>query len=302
VSSSSAALGIPAALEELTHDPVPRVQPDERISGGAYTLREQAKEPFAAFARGRLGVRELERFAPGLSASRSGQIVHDALRRLLASCPSSAGLAGWSGAERQARILAAVAAAVEPHERHADAVLHGLLALERARVATLLERFLAAEAERQPFAIERVEAELRYLAHGVTLSLRADRLDRLGGDGGLLVLDYKTGEEEPLLDRDGEPADLQLVVYAAALTEAVAGIATVHLAGSRIRYRGIGAGVEWQALERAAWVERLERWKRKVDELAREFADGDVRVNVARPFDEARPLNLLSRVEELRRE
>src|SRR5690606_33480801 len=190
-------------------------------------------------------------------------------------------------------------------------------------------------------------------AHGVPPALRVDRLDRLGDDS-LLVIDYKTGEEQPFLDRNGEPTDLQLVVYAAALAEPVGGLANVQLRPSGIRYRAVGASVEWSQLEAAACQVRLGEWKRPVAgtiealAVARDgrpaalsavrhggagmrrrsggasvewgplgrapgqgrlgewqrqgagttgaFAAGGVRVNVARPPDEARPLSLLSRV------
>src|SRR5690606_23995302 len=264
------ALAEAAACERVASDPVPRVMADERITGGAYTVREQAREPFSAFVRGRLGVRELERVAPGLSAQRTGQIVHDALQRLFGSHPTSAELGAMGAAQRRARIAASVLAAVAPHERHADAVLRRLLALERARVETLLEHFLAAEAARRPFAVQSVETELPFVAHGVALELRVDRIDRLP-DGSLLVLDYKTGEEQPLVDRDGEPADLQLVVYAAALAEPVSGLVLVHLGGSQVRYRGIGSGIDWNPLEPADWDARLARWKRRVDRLLEAF-------------------------------
>ncbi|HLT90741.1 MAG TPA: PD-(D/E)XK nuclease family protein [Woeseiaceae bacterium] len=289
------------AVSEAAADPVPRVQPDERIRGGARTVTRQRLDPFSAFAHGRLGVSELAPVTPGLPARRSGQIAHDALRRLLDGQPRSADLAGWTAAQRSARIAASLAAALKPHERHADAVLRRLLALEHARLTALLEAFLAAEIARRPFAVEGVERALTLVAHGVTLALRVDRLDRLGDDS-LLVIDYKTGEEQPFLDRNGEPTDLQLVVYAAALAEPVGGLATVQLRPSGIRYRAVGASVEWSPLEPAAWQERLGEWKRQVAGTIEAFAAGDVRVNVARPPDEARPLSLLSRVEELRRE
>lgn len=295
----AAVLGAADALESPARDEVPRVQPDERIPGGAYTVQQQVTEPFTAFARGRLGARELDPIAPGLSARTVGQVVHAALQRLLAPRPSSAELAGWLAAERASRIEQAVDAALAPQLAHADAVLRRLVALERTRLKSLLDRFLDAETARRPFTVDRVETDLRFVAHGVALRLRADRIDRLA-DGSLLVIDYKTGAAASLLDRAGEPVDLQLVVYACALEEAIGGLALVNLGGSRIVYRGTGSSVEWGTLEPGAWAARLDAWRERVDAAIAELADGDVRVDVTRSHDEARPLSLLSRVAELR--
>lgn len=290
-----------AVQHGAVRDPVPRVRPDERIGGGAYTVREQAREPFSAFARRRLGARELERISPGLAPKRRGQIVHAALKQLLSERPTSAAIASWNPVQRGARIAASLTAALAPHERHADAVLRSLLALERERVAALLAACLETETARRPFAVDSVETELGFVAHGVRLGLRADRVDRLP-DGSLFVIDYKTGAEERLLDRHGELVDLQLAVYAAALAEPVGGLAIVQVAGPAVRWRAVGAAVDQDPLEPAAWAELLSRWRRRVDAAVEAFAAGDVRVNVASPADEARPLGLLSRVEELRRE
>ncbi len=296
-----AALFAGAAQDRAVRDPVPRVRPDERVRGGAYTVRDQAREPFSAFARGRLGARALERIGPGLAAKRRGQIVHAALKDLLAERPTSAAIASWTPVQRRARIAASLTAALAPHERHADAVLRSLLALERERLAALLDAFLDTETARRPFAVESVETELGFVAHGVRLGLRTDRVDRLA-DGSLLVIDYKTGADAPLLDRGGELVDLQLAVYAAALAAPVGGLAIVQVAGAGVRWRAIGASVDQDPLEPAEWGELLSRWQRRVDAAVEAFAAGDVRVNVASPGEEARPLGLLSRVEELRRE
>lgn len=298
----AAALGAADAARHVAADPVPRVQPDERVLGGAYTVQRQVTDPFSAFACGRLGVLELPLMQPGLSAMLGGSILHAALFELLQTRPASAELRNWAADGSLApRIAAAVDAALAPHERQADGVLRRLLALERRRLQGILLAFIETENRRAPFVIERLETKLKLDAHGVGLDLRVDRIDRLA-DGSLLIIDYKSGTLKTLLDREGQPKDVQLVVYAAALDRDVGALALVNLSGSGIRYRGIGREAEWGGLEAAEWARRLGGWKAMVDGALRRFAAGDVRVNVSRGADESRPLGLMSRVEELKRE
>ncbi len=290
------------ALQPVAADPVPRVQPDERVLGGAYTVQRQVTDPFSAFACGRLGVSELPLMQPGLSAMLGGSIVHAALHELLKARPALADLHAWAADGSLApRIAAAVDAALAPHERQADGVLRRLLALERRRLNGILAEFMAGERRREPFAVESVESRLRFNAHGVGLELRVDRIDRLA-DGSLLVIDYKSGAPRTLLDRDGRPKDVQLVVYAAAIDRDVGALALVNIASRGIHYRGIGRAAEWGGLEAAEWQRRLGEWKGIVDGALRRFADGDVSVNVSLGSDASRPLSLMSRVEELKRE
>ena len=290
------------AARGVAADPVPRVQPDERVLGGAYTVQRQVTDPFSAFACGRLGVSELPLMQPGLSAMLGGSILHAALYELLKSRPPSAELREWAADGSLApRIAGAVDAALAPHERQADGVLRRLLALERRRLNGILLEFMQAENRRAPFDIEALESKMRLDAHGVGLDLRVDRIDRLA-DGSLLIIDYKSGALKTLLDREGQPKDVQLVVYAAALDCDVGALALVNLAAGGVRYRAIGRGAEWGGLEPAEWERRLGGWKAMVDGALRRFAAGDVRVNASRAADESRPLGLMSRVEELKRE
>ena len=137
-------------------------------------------------------------------------------------------------------------------------------------------------------------------AFGVRLGLRVDRIDRLA-DGSLLIIDYKTGRPRNLLNKDGDPQDLQLVVYADALAASVGGLAIVNIDSRLISYKGTGGSVEWDAAPQDTWPQRLESWRDEVHQALREIAAGDVRVNLLLTADEARPLGILSRIEEMKR-
>jgi ATP-dependent helicase/nuclease subunit B len=278
-------------------DPVPPVGEDEAVAGGAATIQRQLTEPFSAFAQGRLGVRSLDPIRPGLAPWLRGILLHDALHALYGELPTQAGLAGWDAAELERRVRTALNAAFRRHERHADAMLRELLRLERERAARLLKQVVAQDTDRTPFRVVAVEQALEAMIGGVRLRLRIDRLDRLDA-GGIVILDYKTGARRRLIGGDGEPKDYQLVVYACAVAESVAGLGLINVDSRVVDIDAVGPAFSTQA----GFGDRLERWKERVAAAGRALGNGDVRVDGRPSALAARPLALLSRIEELRRD
>jgi ATP-dependent helicase/nuclease subunit B len=267
--------------------------------GGAATVQRQVADPFSAFAYGRLGVKDLQAIEPGLPASTRGNIIHRALHHLLRDKPSSRAIAAWAD-ELDDRIERAIDAALARQLRFADGVLLRLLAIERRRLRVMLRKFLEAETRRPAFTVVSVEESIRYSGHGVDLDLRADRIDQLA-DSTLLIVDYKTGGVKTLLTREGEPKELQLVVYAAAMQEPVGGIVLINVDSREIVYRGAGGSIEWDRVPAELWGQRLGGWKRTVDRAMAALAAGDLRLNTGLTTADSRPLNVLSRAEELKR-
>lgn len=290
----------PEQTQIIHSDPAPPVGDDEVVRNGAYTVQRQAVEPLAAFVYGRLGVRSRDDIEAGIASRLRGDVTHDALHSLFADCPSQADMRLWSDKDIEQKLGSAIDAALARPLRHADRTLRRLLALERTRLVSLLRAFIAAELEREAFTVVAVEKSMDFEAFGVRLTLRVDRIDRLA-DGALLIIDYKTGRPRSLLNRDGEPTDLQLVVYADAIDEPVGGLAFVNIDSRTISYRGAGGSVEWDAASADDWAERLQGWIAEVHANLREIAGGDVRVNLSFSPAEGRALALISRLEEMRR-
>jgi hypothetical protein len=286
--------------QTVTEDPVPRVADDEIVGNGAYTVQRQTVEPFAAFVYGRLGVKRPESIEAGIAARVRGNIIHDALHTLLAERPTRAEMKIWLETDVEQRLGTAIDAALAGPLRHADATYTRLLGLERKRLFSLLRNFIDAEIEREDYSVEDVEKSVDFEAFGVRLKLRIDRIDRLA-DGSMLIIDYKTGSPRSLLDKYGEPKDLQLIVYADALESRIGGIAFVNIDSRSISYKGTGGSVPWDAARRDSWEERLSAWVEEVHEALREIAAGDVRVNLLFTAEEGRPLGILSRLEEMKR-
>jgi ATP-dependent helicase/nuclease subunit B len=285
------------AVAPAAEDPAPPIRPGEKVGRGASVVQRQMTEPFSAFAWGRLGVRDLQRIERGLPASTRGNIIHRALQHLYRDLPSSGEIQAWD-VDAAGRIDNAIDVSLASCMRGADSVLIRLLALERKRLRVMLREFLAADMRRQPFTVVAVEKSVRLLRHGVDLDLKIDRIDRLQ-DGTLVIADYKTGIVKSFLDKNGEPKELQLVVYAAAVHEPVGALVLINVDGRDIVYRG--AGGEWNRVPPEQWQGRLDGWKRTVDDALAEIAAGSVRLNTGLPADESRPLAVLSRVEEVKR-
>lgn len=281
---------------QISADPVPPVAPGELVAGGAATIQRQLSDPFAAFAVGRLGVRTLQPIASGLSASLRGSLIHDALHHLYAGLPAQGEIRSWRDNDLRARIKGALQSAFLRHERFADPVLGALMSMERQRVGRLLEDLVAADVGRDAFKIANVEWAVRITLGDVQLELRIDRIDQLD-DGSLVILDYKTGMQKSFLDRYREPKDMQLVVYARAVAEPVAGLGLVNIDSRSISFDGAGHPFA----EEKEWDSMLASWTVRVEAAAVGIQRGDVRVNVMQSADESRPLSLLSRIGELRR-
>jgi probable DNA repair protein len=283
-------------------DDVPAVDEDEAVGGGAATVQLQRVDPFAAFARGRLGIRDIQSIEAGLPAALKGSVAHRILHTMFGGKPDSAAIAAWSEQEIADLIDRSSAGVIVPIARQLGPLHRRLLDLERERLGGILTEFIKAERDRSQFAIDSVEKEIDIDMHGVKLQLRIDRIDRLA-DNSLLVLDYKTGQAKSLLNRDGELNDLQLVVYATAIAREnrgpIGGIALVNLDSRAISYKGTGGSVSWDAKRRDNWDQRLSSWFGLVDDAIRGLAAGDARVNVSQPPAQARSLALLSRFAEL---
>ncbi len=281
---------------ESVADRVPAMRRGEAVTGGAATINRQRTDPFAAFACGRLGIRWMAPFQGGIPARIRGSLVHDTLQRLYDDRPDQEAIRRWSASEQQQRISQALERSFWRHTRYADAVLKQLLAMESERCSKLLASVIAIDRQRDAFSIDSVESDVSVTLSGATFNLRCDRVDR-HDDGALIVIDYKTGTKRRFLAR-GEPVDLQLVLYACALDASIAGLALFNVDS---RETGLdGAGPAFGAGD--DWPQRLTEWKDIVRAAAAMIAAGDARLNVQQKSRDARPLDVLSRYAELRRE
>ncbi len=252
--SSSHAERIRAAAdpEWLSADPGPSFPMGVPVTVATGALKAQSLCPFQAFARYRLAAEPLEEPAMSLDAARRGRIVHESLAHLWGEVGNSVALQGMTETEREELIARTVARTLtELAGEWPDLLPRRLKRLEQARLQRLLRSWLDLEAHRQaPFRVEERERSGELDLGGVTVRYRLDRVDRLE-EGGLVILDYKTGRPH-CKDWFGErPEEPQMPLYALARaggeknrTEPLAALAYAQLRGERQSFIGLSRAGE----------------------------------------------------------
>ncbi|MEJ2601701.1 MAG: PD-(D/E)XK nuclease family protein [Gammaproteobacteria bacterium] len=298
----AAALAGTAAVESVTPDAAPPLATEEKLPGGHGALTAQRTQPFDAFARYRLRADPLETPVAGLSARDRGTVIHRALERVYRRWPSRSRLAEAGDPARAEAARSAVDAALARFRIGADERLAGLIAMESDRCTGLVTDFVDVDLQRPEFD-EVICEQPRVVRVGpLELSIRPDRIDRVGD--GWVVIDYKTGTGGTVVGSDpDDPRQLQLVVYALSQPGPVRALAIAVVHPHRIAYVGVHDGeIDWPGRSLKAvedWDALLNAWKSQAHSLAEAIAAGDARLNLTLPGSDQRPFAVLSRVAEL---
>ena len=250
-------------------------------SGGARILELQAACSFRAFAEIRLHSTEPDSKELGLDARDRGIQVHEIMQLFWDQLHTQQALRDLTSSERDELLDAcinegiarAASAAKTPWEA-------AYLDVQRSRLRALLHPWLDFELTRPAFAVlQQEEKHLRTIGP-LTLELRADRIDET--QGGLLILDYKTGAASPSDWKSDRPDAPQLPLYAVLFEDAdeLGGLAFALLrAGDDLALKGFAgnpgvldkpAKMDWATLP-----DQLEDWYRILANLAEAFAHND---------------------------
>ncbi len=283
---------------ERTGVPWPK---QRELRGGAKLLELQALCPFRGYAELRLAARELGVSERGVAALERGRMLHRALELFWRQIGSLAALQA-DAAEAQALAQRCATQALE----EAGAATAGplaalLLERERERTSTLLMKLIDWERSRAPFRVEQLESTVGLTLAGHLLPLRLDRVDRLE-DGGLLVLDYKSGRVQTFDAYAERPAQPQLAAYALALGSEVAGVAMLYVGRDQIAVRGVadrnGRLAKLRAVPEAlGWRQLQDQWRQRLDVLAGEFVAGHAALEPQPRACERCHLQILCRVD-----
>ncbi|MGH8251438.1 MAG: PD-(D/E)XK nuclease family protein [Steroidobacteraceae bacterium] len=275
------------ALEAVPDDQPPPLA-GAIARGGARMLELQSHCPFRAYAQLRLGAEPLEEPEPGIDRRLRGTILHRALQRLWTRIGSQRALLRLDEGARETRISDAI-----------DRSLAELLPAAGA-AATLLERdwqrraianLLELERVRPDFTVVETERELAGRIGGLELSLRVDRIDRVGDE--LVVIDYKGGAIGNAPWRGARMDAPQLPLYAVLHPDRPSAIAVALLRAGEAAFVGISreAGVI-EGLQPAArfkltedredgfeWAEIKTHWYAWLERLAEDHAAGRAEVD-----------------------
>ncbi|MFU2000055.1 PD-(D/E)XK nuclease family protein [Bordetella avium] len=271
----------------------PPLNPASLSTGGLDVLDTQARNPQWAFVRHRLGARELAPYAQAAAQNVRGQFLHRALELAWRMLPDQESLhLSMSEGRLQTLLNEAVQ---EAADQELAAYAPALRALECARAAGVLARWMALEAQRLPFAVGELEAEHTWRRGALALKLRLDRMDRLA-DGRAVILDYKTGSAQARPEADwsrARPINLQLPFYASVLGEGAPEVAGLILAQIHARHvgaqglcaedlgiEGLRVAAESEVFGGRDWAQILAGWRAAIESLADEYARGHA-ANVA---------------------
>jgi ATP-dependent helicase/nuclease subunit B len=265
-------------LERLTDEVAPAFGGDERTRGVS-TLRAQSRCAFRGFAETRLGCERLERPLPGFNNRERGELIHHALEHVWSSLRDSNALRSISADEQRrllddaaSRALARVCRVRDPGPRWRSRELE--------RMASVLQKWLDAERQREPFAVEQQEQAAQARLAGLTFTVRIDRIDRLA-DGARVLIDYKTGIA-PVDWRGERPDNPQLPLYALLHPEALVAVAYGRVNAADCSFvaeaerpaifkpRGQRSPLEGMASLAAL----VQVWSRRIESLAADFAAG----------------------------
>ena len=278
-----------APIETLECDTAPAVTSDAIPRGGSGLVSDQAACPFRAFANYRLGTRRLEEAELGFDARVRGTLMHRCLELFWNRVRSRDALASLSEQERHALVSECIEQALGENRRDSG-LEQSYLELERSRLQRLLMRWLETiELKRAPFNVIGLEEDIELELDGLTLKLRADRIDRLE-DGRQIVIDYKSGRPftpDWESERLGEP---QLPLYTLSNDRQTAGALLAFINGRETRFSGL---VEEKGLVpgnnsllyKGDWDALLAQWTTSLHALAAEIMQGHAAID---PVDPAR--------------
>jgi ATP-dependent helicase/nuclease subunit B len=257
------------------------------VTGGSRVLQQQATCGFLAFSEFRLRSRPLNEITAGMDALESGNFLHRTMQAFWKAVGSQAALRQMDPAAREALLERCIANAVDSRIVTETDWDKAYLQLQKDRLLILLRFWLNAELDRGPFAVLALEADTMVSVGPLTLSVRMDRIDRVGDseNNGFVYVDYKTGASANPTSWGGpRPDDPQLPLYAL-LSEPgeLKGLAFAKVrAGKGMAWLGYQSEAGILPMKRPSTVDLdtlIEEWRHTLTTLAEDFANGRATVS-----------------------
>ena len=273
----------------------------EPVRGGASLFKGQAACPFNAFARLRLGATSTDDPVSGFSAIERGNLLHDALKLIWIELKDQQTLLAQNETVLTALINQTTQTVVDALKQKRGTSIGVFYAqLEQERLAQLIQEWLAQEKLRPAFTVVAIEEEVQIEFAGLPLRLRIDRIDQLHNDE-LILIDYKTGQPKAQSWQGERMDEPQLPLYAVTATDSVAAIAFAQINAKAMKWIGTGElHIQHDGIfpGKISWEQQLQDWQMYLHQLAADFIQGDIRVDMKSPAaaqyaEDLLPLNRL---------
>jgi len=263
----------------------PPIDPSLPAKGGARLFEDQALCPFKSFAHHRLRIRPLEEPALGIDARDKGNFFHEAMALFWTQTKSLSALESLTEEALDLRIDECIDGAIEIAMSEQDRQRRAaLLKIEKNRLKRVIHSWIDYfEKKRAPFCVEQVEQESEVEFEALKLTLKLDRVDKLA-DGGRVIIDYKTGKNNPVSSwMEERITRAQLPLYAVIL-EDIRAVCFAQVATNKQRFSGMAAeknllaGLQGPNNENNSWSDRLASWQQNLAKLAQEINTGHAAV------------------------
>lgn len=271
----------PAAIESRDDSQAPPLPLSNDVHGGSGIVKAQSQCPFKAFIEYRLTARADDEACFGFDPLARGIFAHKALEYVWRELGTLRNLKALGRDDLRQLIVRHVAEVVKGD---ADGPIHAVTsAAERERLVDVVFDWLEIERHRPAeFTVEHIEDEREVELSGLKLKLRIDRVDRLE-NGHLVLIDYKTGDQNLNRLVGERPDEPQLLVYAAALDEPIDGIYFGVLKAREAKPAGHGVVQHFPqrrtALKHPNWDRFLADSRDAVHSLINEFKAGNAAVD-----------------------
>jgi len=278
-----------AELEEWVDERAPLLAPG-KYKGGTRLLELQSACPFHAVAELRLGAKRLEEASLGIDAREHGRVVELALQYLWEDFRDLRNYENLSPAERERVYEESAKRAMQELPPAEVAWQQRHLELEREALVALLKEWMTVEVARtESFRVVAHQEKIEMRFAGLELNGKVDRIDRLG-DGSLVILDYKTGEQQSTKHWAGaRPEKPQLPAYVVTKGgEKVSAVAFAQVHSGESRFKGYSerAGIlgskESKPKDGRSFTEHKAGWKRVLEDLASQYLEGQAAVDPKR--------------------
>ena len=265
--------------------------PSTQATGGSSILTSQSQCPLKAFAMARLGAAKIDPAEAGLTTAERGLLLHEVMHRVWAGPP--AGIRSHQELIAIPDLESFVADRVrgalrdKTPARARESMPPRYLELEQLRLTNLVTEWLRFEQARIRFTVADTELAASPSIAGLTLRLRLDRVDRLH-DGSLLVVDYKSGDNNPNQWNLPRPDDVQLPLYAGFALDSDAGelggLVFAKLRPGKCEFAGkvrnaratLQSGLRGNAnlVRQPLTAENMITWRQQIEQLAQNFLAG----------------------------